>query len=380
MSKREESVSDFCFINGRPDARLSDVERLTMLGGGGLDRAVARLSKGLSSVTLLQLAPSIELQELYRNQERLHALRESGVIRELFSVPPSSIPPAVTPVHGFPDGAVSDLEFQSHFPPAKLVSGLGYPMLTSNMVSAVRFWEHSHRSDERQTIVAIHGWTMGDQRVNSLAFLPGLFYSLGWNVALVELPFHGRRADDTIKDPLFPSVDPVKTCVGMAQAIYDLRKLTAYLRSRGHQRIACVSLSLGAYVGQLWAALERLDRAVFIVPLVSMGDLAWNLAREQGKRGVFGDAPELVSSQGRAFFRDLFRDHCALGRLPLTSEEAMLTLGGRGDQVISRKQMDLLRKNWPHSQFVWLSGGHAAHLQRGEAFSIVREFLKGTKE
>lgn len=379
MSKKEESVSDFCFINGRPEARLSDVERLTMLGGGGLDRAVARLSKGLASVTLQQLAPSIDIPQLYRNQERLHALRESGVIRELFSVPPTSNPPRITPVHGFPDGAVSDLEFVSLFPPPKLSASLDYPQLENNSISSVRFWEHSHRSDERQTIVAIHGWTMGDQRVNSLAFLPGLFYSLGWNVALVELPFHGRRGTEALKDPLFPSVDPVRTCVGMAQAIYDLRKLTAYLRSRGHQKVACVSLSLGAYVGQLWASLERLDKAVFIVPLVSMGDLAWDLAREQGKRGAFGESPELVSQQGRAFFRDLFRDHCALGRLPLTSEEAMLTIGGRGDQVISRKQMDLLRKNWSHSQFVWLSGGHAAHLQRGEAFSIVREFLRGNR-
>ena len=170
---------------------------------------------------------------------------------------------------------------------------------------------------------------------------------------------------------------PIRTCVGMAHALYDLRKLTTFLRSRGHTRIACVSLSLGAYIGQLWAALERLDKAVFIVPLVSMGDLAWDLIRAQSApQNPLTHAQELTSSQGRAFLRDLFRDHCALGRTPLTHEDRMLTIGGRGDQIVSRSQMDLLRKNWPHSHFIWLSGGHGAHLKRGEAFQLVREFLR----
>jgi pimeloyl-ACP methyl ester carboxylesterase len=378
VKKRDESVSDFCFINGREDARLSDVERLTMVGGGGLDRAVSRLSKGLSSVTLHQLAPSVDLQGLKSGQERLHGLRSSGVLREIFSIPPSSTSPQLVPVHGFPSGSVTDLVFDSAFPPEKITPDLGYPRWEGNRTSWVRFWEHSGDPSSRQTIVAIHGWTMGDQRVNSLAFLPGLFYSLGWNVALVELPFHGRRVDPTSRDPLFPSVDPVKTCVGMAHALYDLRKLTSYLRSQGHARIACVSLSLGAYVGQLWAALEKLDKAVFIVPLVSMGDLAWDLVRSQKEVGVLAHNPELTSTNGRAFLRDLFRDHCSLGRTPLTPEERMLTIGGRGDQVVSRSQMDLLRKNWPHSQFIWLSGGHGAHLKRGEAFQLVREFLVRT--
>ena len=131
-----------------------------------------------------------------------------------------------------------------------------------------------------------------------------------------------------------------------------------------------MALSLGAYVGQLWCSLDRLDRGVFLVPLVSMGDLAWDLVKT---RPAEPDSPS--RSEGRAFFRDLFLDHCPLERISATPQQSMLTLGGRGDQVVSRRQMDLLRAHWPKSHFEWLTGGHGAHLRRGEAFQRMRDFL-----
>src|SRR5690606_10870226 len=131
------------------------------------------------------------------------------------------------------------------FPRSEAVFDKLYSTVAENQVSYVRLWEHTERLESRPTLVAIHGWTMGDQRVNSIAFLPGLFFSLGCNVALVELPFHGRRKPASPDGhAVFPSADPVRTVVAMAHALYDLRSLVHYLKGRGHSRISCVGMSL----------------------------------------------------------------------------------------------------------------------------------------
>jgi hypothetical protein len=243
----DTSVSDFCILNGRTDARLSDVERLTMLGGAGLDRLVQRLAKSLESVTLDAFAPGLQLTSLQQHYESLLSLRPSGALERLFQRDTARIDAAVVPIHGFPLGGVYDLEFHSTFPRDSWSHDPEYAALVQNQISYVRLWEHSDRNPARRTIVAIHGWTMGDQRVNSLAFMPGLFFSLGCNVALVELPFHGRRRPHSIsaEAPLFPSADPIRTCVTMAHAVHDLRVLARFLESRGHGNISCMGMSLG---------------------------------------------------------------------------------------------------------------------------------------
>lgn len=194
----EGAVSEFCILNGRSDTRLSDVERLTMLGGSGLNRLVQRLGKSLSSVTLDDFAPRLQVAALHHQHERLVELSRSSSLQRLFVDDHREIAPSVVPIHGFPVGGVYDLEFHSTFPGEEWLHDPDYASLVQNKVSYVRRWEHSEHRPERRMIVAIHGWTMGDQRVNSLAFLPGLFFSLGCNVAIIELPFHGRRRPDSL--------------------------------------------------------------------------------------------------------------------------------------------------------------------------------------
>jgi pimeloyl-ACP methyl ester carboxylesterase len=363
---RGKTPSEFCVLNDGEDARLSDVERLTMIGGASLDRVLLKLGKSLSSVTLDTFAPGLDLSALQTSSIRLHMLRSRGEIEKLFAFPSPQSNPIVTHIHGFPSGGVYDLQFASHFPGADWRHDLDYLSIEENTSSFVRLWEHEDRSRERVTVVAIHGWTMGDQRVNSLAFLPGLFFSLGCNVALVELPFHGRRRPHGIPEsiPLFPSADPIRTCVAMAHALYDLRQLRSYLESRGHGRFSCVGMSLGAYVGALWASLDSLYRAAFLVPLVSMGDMAVELLTRT--LGNAGD-PQFV--------RDLFADHYPLRREPKTPQSSIMVIGGEDDHLVPRSQISLLQKCWPHVIVEWVRGGHGAGTNRSEVFDRIARFL-----
>src|SRR5690606_33705729 len=104
----------------------------------------------------------------------------------------------------------------------------------------------------------------------------GYFYRNGFDIVLVELPFHGRRrAEQTAT--LFPSTDFVVTNEAIAQAISDVRELQLYLTSMGVKTVGAMGMSLGAYVASLWASLDPLAFCIPIVPLVSMADLAWSI-------------------------------------------------------------------------------------------------------
>ncbi len=362
------SPSDFCVLNGRDDARLSDVERLTVLGGASLDRVLGKLGKSLSTVTLDTFAPGLDISALMTSQIKLHMLRMAGEIDKLFVAPTTAPRATVTHIHGFPSGGVYDLQFASQFPERDWAYDLDYSSAEANTTSYVRLWEHAGEQINRTTIIAIHGWTMGDQRVNSLAFLPGLFYQLGCNVALVELPFHGRRRPQGIPEdlPLFPSADPIRTCVAMAHALYDLRRLKLYLEQRGHHRIACIGMSLGAYVGALWASLDVVTRAAFLVPLVSMGDMAVELFKRSG-----------TGSSSEDLLRDLFSDHSPLKRQPATPQRSIMVIGGEGDHLVPRSQITLLQNEWPHVTVEWIHGGHAAGTNRAQVFDRIAQFLTG---
>ena len=82
-TRAHDTVSDYCILNGRNDARLSDVERLTMLGGGALERVLSKLGRNLDNVRLDTFAPGLDPQTLLEYRTKLLKLRTEGALREL---------------------------------------------------------------------------------------------------------------------------------------------------------------------------------------------------------------------------------------------------------------------------------------------------------
>ena len=94
-TRTHDTVSDFCILNGRNDARLSDVERLTMLGGGALERVLSKLGRNLDNVRLDTFAPGLDPQTLLEYRTKLLKLRTEGALSELLAAPTATDGPNV---------------------------------------------------------------------------------------------------------------------------------------------------------------------------------------------------------------------------------------------------------------------------------------------
>ncbi len=370
MVKKESGLEDYCIIDAPSEARLSKLERLTLSGGDELDRALASLAEQFNAVEYADLGP-LKL-ETAREAAAFYGKPEWQKAPATFFVAPKKLPKVKeTPFHGLKDGIILDLAFESEYQAVnpqfkKLLAGY-----KENSHVHARVWKHNQGA--KGTLVAVHGWSMGDQRINSLAFLPGLFYQLGLDVVLFELPYHGRRQPKEFKkqsESLFPSADLVRTNEAIGQAIFDLRQLSMYLQSRGYSNIGCLGMSLGAYIAALWASLEKLSFCVPTVPLSSMSELAWQIIshkpefKELCKAGLDG-----------ALLQQVFFVHSPLSHAVLLEPSKLLIVAGIGDQVLPPRQPRLLWEHWKKPRMLWFGGGHAAQIKRRETLGEITRFL-----
>ncbi len=367
--------SDYCAIDSPKESRLSNFERLTFVGGEDLDKALAAVSDQFSALSDRTKVEAIEPSEAQSAAE-FYTQEIWSKDPDSFFVKPSELPKVQeTFVHGLKDGEIVDLAFKSAYQVRNTASQADFEAVSENGTAHARLWRHG--DGNIATIVAIHGWSMGDQRLNSLAFLPGVFYQLGYDVALVELPFHGRRKPKKSQAPLFPSTNLARTNEAMGQIISDLRELTLYLigkatNEKPQARVGCLGMSLGAYVGALWAGLDNLDFCLPIVPVCNMAEMAWSILRnlpeiEQLKSQ--GLTPELLS---RAYWI-----HSPLTHSLKVERSRLFIVAGIGDQVVPPRQPKLLWDHWGRPKMAWFGGGHAAQIKRREAFEEVIKFLQG---
>ena len=352
----ERGSRDFCFIDAPLGGRLSAFERLTLTGGADLERAIERMAGQVRKLSLSSAVEGINPDIIKAAAEFYHAPAWRSKPATFFETPHDPGLLISRPVHGLGDGSVIDLEFKSSYRPKHDRAAEIFEQSHNNQRFHVRWWRHEKPA--AATIIAIHGLQMGDQRVNSLAFLPGVFYRTGLDIALVELPFHGRRAGSAI----FPGADLILTNEALAQTIGDLRQLKQYLANQSDAPCGVLGMSLGGYCAALWASLEQLAFCITVVPLVSMVDTSWRLA-----------AAHLPKECGitRRDFEHALKLHAPLTHRLQCAKERTLIIAGRGDSIVPAKQPRQLWQHWGRPEFIRLRGGHAAHLRESSAFEAI---------
>jgi hypothetical protein len=224
-----------------------------------------------------------------------------------------------------------------------------------------------HRRRAAPAIVCIHGYRAGNFGFEERAFAAQWLYDLGLDVALFTLPFHALRAPAHRKGtPLFPTADVARTNEAFGQAMWDLRRLVARLRSDGAPAVGVMGMSLGGYTTSLLATVEKeLD---FAVPFIPLADLTDVVVEHEALRGV--TVPEgLVAAGKRA--SALVRP---LGRPALLPSERVLVVGAVGDRITKAAHAEALAAHFG-CEMVTFPGGHLLQFGRRDAFAAIARFL-----
>jgi pimeloyl-ACP methyl ester carboxylesterase len=243
-----------------------------------------------------------------------------------------------------------------------------YGQTIENEVAQARLFS---RRRPRPVVILIHGYMMGryalDERIWPIEWLD----RMGFDSALFVLPFHGQRADARRKGPPeFPGRDPRMANEGFCHAVYDLRALAMFLRSRGHPALGLLGISLGGYTAALTATVEPgLEFVVPVIPLASLADYAL-------EQGSLGRAPESEAIE-YALIERVHQSVSPLARPPLIARDRVLVVGGKADRITPVSHARRLSLHFGAPLTTW-TGGHIVQLGRGAVFDKVGEFLRNS--
>ncbi|MFN8392242.1 MAG: alpha/beta hydrolase family protein [Bdellovibrionota bacterium] len=362
----------------RPGTDFSNWERLTLSDRGDLLRVLRLLARKFSWGSLADVVLQGNMGDMaaaieyYRSNN--FAVRPSSFFRR-----PKELPKVcLSEPYPLEHGEIVDLMFQTHYVPRYKPFEKEYAAYSENQKVHARMWKHPP-GQSLGTIVAIHGWFMGDQRVSALTLVPGFFFRLGLDVVLYELPHHGRRAPiGRPNTSLFPSADVPRTNEGFGQAIFELRSLAAWLEQENPNPVGAIGMSLGGYTAALWGSLDKLAFVIPVVPLVSIADMVWKLVHElrNGDEGLKRlDLKGLDLDQLRA----IYSVHCPLSYQPKTPLNRRMIIAGLGDPIIPASQPQMLWEHWNKPRIHWFEGGHLGQIVEGDALHQVHLFLQSLK-
>lgn len=212
--------------------------------------------------------------------------------------------------------------------------------------------------EPRPWLVCVHGTEMGRVGLDLTLFRAWhLHEDFGLNVVLPVLPMHGPRARGLPKGAVFPGEDVLDDVHATAQAVWDIRRVLAWIRSEAPgARIGLNSISLGGYIAALVASLEDgLTCAILGVPPANLVSI---LGRHAGL-GV--DDPrhrtlELAEPIGRMI--------SPLSLAPKVPPEGRFIYAGVADRIVHpREQVLQLWEHWGRPDIGWYSGGHTGFFQ-----------------
>lgn len=264
------------------------------------------------------------------------------------------------------------LTFTSEYEPHDAEIHAQYLANERNRTAHVCLWRH--RDGPRATVICIHGYGQGRVVLDSQAFeVRRLHERLGLDVAAVVLPLHGPRSALRRSGAGFLDRHPLWTTAAFTQAIWDLRRLTGWLRAQGTPALGVYGMSLGGYTTALFASLEPgLACAIPMIPVASLSALVWRGMREPRRH-----AAEAAGLSEEAFER-AWVTHSPLRMTPLVPREGRLVVAALADRIVPPQQAEALWEHWERPAVHWFPGTHLAWVGRREIRSRIESHLRAT--
>jgi len=215
------------------------------------------------------------------------------------------------------------------------------------------------RHDEpRPWLVCVHGTEMGRAALDLTLFRAWhLHEDFGLNVVLPVLPMHGPRAKGLPKGSVFPGEDVMDDVHATAQAVWDIRRVLAWIRSQQPDaQIGLNSISLGGYIAALVASLDDdLACAILGVPPSNLVELLGRHAG-LGKDDPRRETLDLAQPIGRMI--------SPLSMEPKVPPEGRFIYAGVADRIVHpREQVLQLWEHWGRPEIGWYHGGHTGFFQ-----------------
>jgi pimeloyl-ACP methyl ester carboxylesterase len=280
--------------------------------------------------------------------------------------------PSVESRRAFAGGIVVTRRFASEYVPYHPVASWNDARCVENDAIWVEHWMHVGAQRRRGTVVALHGFTMGSPVIDARVLMASRWFELGLDVALVTLPFHGRRASSRCRysGELFASWNVGRLNEAVRQAVHDVHLVGRWLQESTGAPIGVLGVSLGGYVTALLAALRSdLAFAVPVVPAVALSDLPLRLFARSPRRG------DVEPPFTRSELRRAYRVHSPLTYPLRTPRARVLIVGGCGDAVTPVSQARRLWRHWGRPKAVWFSGGHVVSFRRERVVEAIEEHL-----
>ncbi|MGZ8752171.1 MAG: alpha/beta hydrolase family protein [Acidimicrobiia bacterium] len=229
-----------------------------------------------------------------------------------------------------------------------------------------------HRDGPRPWLVAIHGFGMGYPFMDFVG-LHGLriHRELGLNVVLPVLPLHGPRKITRFSGEAFLSFDLVNTVHGITQAMWDIRRVISWIRTREPTAIGVYGVSLGGYSAALLASLEDdLDCVIAGIPVADFPALfrahsPTHIRMRALEHSILGGNAEVVH-----------RVISPLAIAPCVAEDRRFIYAGLGDRLARPTQAHLLWKHWDEPNIHWYGGNHVGYLWSRQVREYVVESLR----
>jgi pimeloyl-ACP methyl ester carboxylesterase len=325
-----------------------------------IDLLATRATSARAAASIADV-PHAERMAFLEEWTRAYATAQREPFRQ-----PRRISPTWRDAGSFANRRVVDLSWSSDYEPALPDLADRYLCMAHNHVAAARLFLSSR---PRPIAVLLHGYMMGDYRLEQRIWPVQWLSDLGLDVALFVLPFHGLRCDPAHRGPPpFPGFDPRLTNEGFFQAIADLRDFLEWLRLQGHSKVGLMGMSLGAYTAALCCTVDpNIDFAVPVIPLACLADFA----REQGH---LGGNVEQIAAQHTALER--FHEIVSpLARKPQLSPDRILVIAGKYDRITPVSHARRLARHFNAQLFTW-PGGHVLQIGRAAGFNRVAERLR----
>jgi pimeloyl-ACP methyl ester carboxylesterase len=190
---------------------------------------------------------------------------------------------------------------------------------------------------------------------------------------LPVLPMHGPRSPRRRSGAEFFGASLLNCIHAEAQAMWDLRRLVAWIRAQGGSPVGFYGISLGGYTTALFAELEA-DLACAIVAVPATDFLRGTTRFMTGLDALWLQRLGVDLDVARRVLRPI----SPLTVAPKVPKERRFILGATGDRLVTPDQVRDLWIHWDRPRIAWGAASHLTALRVPETQSLLREALRTT--